>query len=174
MTGGSLAQWFDVVVHRQTVTPWRPLWPLPPTLESCLAVRGIEGQRSRTVRHVMKAIVQDRFGAPEVLELREVDKPQVGDGEVLVRVRAASVNPADWYAMAGTCHPHVSGQPAEVGMTDPRTILGQARQGPLPAGWRVSTKKRGKLSGFLRGSSQDPDPLLVITPDGAHRALRGR
>jgi hypothetical protein len=25
MTGGSLAQWFDVIVHRQTVTPWRPL-----------------------------------------------------------------------------------------------------------------------------------------------------
>lgn len=52
-------------------------------------------------------------------------------------------------------------------MTDPRTILWQARQGSLPEGWRVFTKKRGKLSGFLRGSSQDPDPLLVITPDGA-------
>ena len=52
-------------------------------------------------------------------------------------------------------------------MTDPRTILGQARQGPVPVRWRVFTKKRGKLSGFLRGSSQDPDPLLVIAPDGA-------
>jgi hypothetical protein len=52
-------------------------------------------------------------------------------------------------------------------MTDPRTILGQARQGPVPVNWRVFTKKRGKLSGFLRGSSNDPDPLLVITPDGA-------
>lgn len=52
-------------------------------------------------------------------------------------------------------------------MTDPRTILGQARQGPVPMNWRVFTKKRGKLSGFLRGSSHDPDPLLVITPDGA-------
>ena len=52
-------------------------------------------------------------------------------------------------------------------MTDPRTILGQARQGPVPVNWRVFTKKRGKLSGLLRGSSHDPDPLLVITPDGA-------
>jgi hypothetical protein len=52
-------------------------------------------------------------------------------------------------------------------MTDPRTILGQARQGPVPMNWRVFTKKRGKLSGFLRGSSHDPDPLLVITSDGA-------
>ena len=49
----------------------------------------------------MKAIVHDRFGPPDVLELREVDEPQAGDGEVLVRVRAASVNPADWYAMIG-------------------------------------------------------------------------
>ena len=49
----------------------------------------------------MKAIVQDRFGAPDVLELREIDKPQVRESEVLVRVRAASMNPADWYAMAG-------------------------------------------------------------------------
>jgi hypothetical protein len=31
-------------------------------------------------------------------------------------------------------------------MTDPRTILGQARQGPIPVNWRVFTKKRGKLS----------------------------
>jgi NADPH:quinone reductase-like Zn-dependent oxidoreductase len=49
----------------------------------------------------MQAIVQDRFGPPDVLELREIDEPRAGDGEVLVRVRAASVNPADWYAMTG-------------------------------------------------------------------------
>jgi NADPH:quinone reductase-like Zn-dependent oxidoreductase len=49
----------------------------------------------------MKAIVQDRFGPPAVLELREIDQPQAGDDEVLVAVRAASVNPADWYAMTG-------------------------------------------------------------------------
>jgi NADPH:quinone reductase-like Zn-dependent oxidoreductase len=49
----------------------------------------------------MRAVVQDRFGLPDVLELREVGRPEAGDGEVLVRVRAASVNPADWYAMTG-------------------------------------------------------------------------
>ena len=49
----------------------------------------------------MKAILHDRFGPPDVLELREIDEPQAGDGEVLVRVRAASVNPADWYAVMG-------------------------------------------------------------------------
>jgi NADPH:quinone reductase-like Zn-dependent oxidoreductase len=49
----------------------------------------------------MQAILHDRFGPPDVLELREVGEPRTGDGEVLVRVRAASVNPADWYAVQG-------------------------------------------------------------------------
>ena len=49
----------------------------------------------------MKAIAYRRFGSPDVLELREIDEPQAGDGQVLVRVGAASVNPADWYLMAG-------------------------------------------------------------------------
>ena len=50
----------------------------------------------------MKAIVQDRYGPPEVLELREIERPAVGDGDVLVRVRAASVNPQDWHLMRAT------------------------------------------------------------------------
>lgn len=49
----------------------------------------------------MKAIVQDRYGSADVLELREVERPVPGDGEVLVRVRASSVNAADWHIMRG-------------------------------------------------------------------------
>ena len=49
----------------------------------------------------MKAIIHDRYGSPDVLELQEVEKPNVTDDGVLVRVRAASVNPADWYGMTG-------------------------------------------------------------------------
>ena len=49
----------------------------------------------------MKAIVQDRYGSPDVLELRDVDKPVAADNEVLVRVRAASVNARDWHLMRG-------------------------------------------------------------------------
>lgn len=44
----------------------------------------------------MKAIVQDRYGSPEVLRVAEVEKPTVDDDGVLVRVRAASVNAGDW------------------------------------------------------------------------------
>ncbi|MFI6096028.1 NAD(P)-dependent alcohol dehydrogenase [Lentzea sp. NPDC051213] len=49
----------------------------------------------------MKAIVQDRYGSADVLELREVDRPVPAAGEVLVRVRASSVNAADWHIMRG-------------------------------------------------------------------------
>lgn len=50
----------------------------------------------------MRAAVGDRFGAPEVVvELREVDKPMPADDEVLVQVRAASLNISDWYGVCG-------------------------------------------------------------------------
>ncbi|HYU83114.1 MAG TPA: alcohol dehydrogenase catalytic domain-containing protein, partial [Candidatus Polarisedimenticolia bacterium] len=49
----------------------------------------------------MKAIVQEGSGSAEVLHVREVDKPVVTDGHVLVRVRAASVNALDWHSVHG-------------------------------------------------------------------------
>jgi NADPH:quinone reductase-like Zn-dependent oxidoreductase len=49
----------------------------------------------------MKAIVQDKYGSPDVLELQEIAKPVVKGDEALVRVRAASANPADWHFMRG-------------------------------------------------------------------------
>jgi NADPH:quinone reductase-like Zn-dependent oxidoreductase len=49
----------------------------------------------------MKAIVQDRYGSPDVLELKDIDKPVVKDGEVQVRVHAASVHPDVWHVLRG-------------------------------------------------------------------------
>lgn len=49
----------------------------------------------------MKAIVRTRYGSPDVLQLKEVEKPIPNDDEVLVRVHAASVNALDWHAMHG-------------------------------------------------------------------------
>jgi NADPH:quinone reductase-like Zn-dependent oxidoreductase len=49
----------------------------------------------------MKAVVYTRYGPPNVLQLREVETPTPGDDEVLVRVRATSINAADWHLMRG-------------------------------------------------------------------------
>ncbi|HEY2324265.1 MAG TPA: NAD(P)-dependent alcohol dehydrogenase [Thermoanaerobaculia bacterium] len=53
----------------------------------------------------MKAIVCRRYGSPDVLELAEVEKPVPSAGEVLIRVRAASVNPFDRHFMRGKPFP---------------------------------------------------------------------
>lgn len=49
----------------------------------------------------MKAVVQDRYGPADVLEFKDVERPEPGPGEVLVRVRAASVNAYDWHFLHG-------------------------------------------------------------------------
>jgi NADPH:quinone reductase-like Zn-dependent oxidoreductase len=49
----------------------------------------------------MKAIVQDRYGGPEVLEFRDIDQPVPTDDEVLVQVHAAGVHRGDWHIMTG-------------------------------------------------------------------------
>ncbi len=49
----------------------------------------------------MKAVVQERYGSVDALEFRDVERPEPGPGEVLVRVRAASVNAYDWHFLHG-------------------------------------------------------------------------
>lgn len=49
----------------------------------------------------MKAIVCTRYGPPDVLQLREVEKPTPNDDQVLVKVHAISLNPADWHTRNG-------------------------------------------------------------------------
>jgi len=49
----------------------------------------------------MRAIVQDTYGGADVLNLEDIDTPTVGNGEVLLRVRAASLFAGDWHFMAG-------------------------------------------------------------------------
>jgi NADPH:quinone reductase-like Zn-dependent oxidoreductase len=67
----------------------------------------------------VKAIVQERFGPPEVLRLADVDIPRVGPGDVLVRVRAAGLNPYDWHMLRGD--PYVARLMGGVGVRRPKS-----------------------------------------------------
>ena len=69
----------------------------------------------------MKAIVCNKYGAPDVLELREVDKPVVlKDDEVLVRVHATSVNPADWHFLDWHAVHNIAGSGMGFGPREPK------------------------------------------------------
>jgi NADPH:quinone reductase-like Zn-dependent oxidoreductase len=68
-------------------------------VQSPLAPSSVASARAQ--RDTMKAIVAERYGQPDVLELREVDWPIIEDHQVLVRMRASSVNPAEWYRVHG-------------------------------------------------------------------------
>ncbi|HEY8613181.1 MAG TPA: NADP-dependent oxidoreductase [Roseomonas sp.] len=49
----------------------------------------------------MRAMIFERYGEPEILRLADLPRPKVGPGEILIRIRSASVNPVDWKIMAG-------------------------------------------------------------------------
>ena len=68
----------------------------------------------------MQAIVQDNYGSGETLTLREIERPSIGEHGVLVRVRAAGVNPADWAVMSGL--PYIA-RPVTLGTPSGRTGL---------------------------------------------------
>jgi len=51
---------------------------------------------------LMKAIVNRCYGSPDVLEVEDIEKPTPADDEVLVKVKAAAVNPLDWHYMRGS------------------------------------------------------------------------
>jgi NADPH:quinone reductase-like Zn-dependent oxidoreductase len=87
----------------------------------------------------MKAIVYHEYGSPDVLELREIDKPVVKDDEVLVRVRAASANPADWHFMRGL--PYVMRPQSGLGKPKNR-VLGRDIAGQVEAVGKDVTRFR--------------------------------
>jgi NADPH:quinone reductase-like Zn-dependent oxidoreductase len=84
----------------------------------------------------VRAIVQDRFGGPEVLEVREVERPRPLSTEVLVRVHAAGVNPVDWKTRAGGGMAGVLGDP-------PFTVGWDVSGVVEEAGFGVTTLKPG-------------------------------
>lgn len=100
----------------------------------------------------MRAIVQDEYGSADVLTLEELERPVVGPGQVLVRVHAASVNPADWHFMRG--EPYVAR--LQAGLRRPKAaVLGCDLAGTVEAvgeragGYAVGDEVFG--CSFMRG-----------------------
>src|SRR5215203_4684042 len=100
----------------------------------------------------MKAIVQDEYGSPDVLELRDIDLPECADDEVLVRVRAAGVGRDVWHVMAGLPYPI---RLAGYGLRAPKNpVIGSDVAGVVEAvGKDVSTFQPGdEVFGIGKGS----------------------
>ena len=100
----------------------------------------------------MKAIVQERFGPPEVLHLVDTDLPEVGADDVLVRVHAAALNPYDWHVLRGD--PLVA-RLMGVGLTKPKAVVaGVDAAGVVEAvGKNVRGLRPGdEVLGFCRGA----------------------
>jgi Alcohol dehydrogenase GroES-like domain len=112
----------------------------------------------------MKAIVQERFGPPEALRLVDIDKPEVGADDVLVRVHAAALNPADWHILRGD--PLVA-RLMGVGLTKPKaTVAGIDAAGVVEAvGANVRDLRLGDEVRFHRHS----DALEALSARGPYR-----
>jgi NADPH:quinone reductase-like Zn-dependent oxidoreductase len=110
----------------------------------------------------MKAIMRDRYGSADVLELRDVQVPQIGDDEVLVRVRAAGLDRGAWHIMAGLPYPI---RLAGYGLRRPKAAgLGSEMAGVVEAvGAEVSGLQPGEaVFGTCRGSFAE---FAVARPD---------
>jgi NADPH:quinone reductase-like Zn-dependent oxidoreductase len=137
----------------------------------------------------MKAIVQDEYGSPEVLELRDIDQPEVGNDEVLVRVHAAGLDRGVWHVMRGLPYPI---RLAGYGLRAPKNpVLGMDVAGVVEAVGNDVTKFRpgDEVFGVAKGSyaeyaiaRQDklaakPENLTfeqaAVVPTSAATALQG-
>ena len=122
-------------------------------------------------RILMKAIVQTKYGPPDVLQLKEVEKPTPRDNEVLVKVYAASVNYSDWA--------FVRGKPFLVrlmgaGLLKPKNVLGADIAGRVEAvggkvnGFSPDDEVFGDLSGCGWGGFAEyvsvPEKELALKP----------
>jgi NADPH:quinone reductase-like Zn-dependent oxidoreductase len=124
------------------------------------------GEADSATGDPMKAIVQDRFGPPDTLQLIDAQKPEIGPGEVLLKVHAAAVNPYDWHMLRGD--PRIARLMGGVGLTRPKArIAGVDVAGRVQdIGDNVHGLRPGdEVFGFARGAFAEyatADAALVV------------
>jgi len=117
---------------------------------------------------LMKAIVYRCYGSPDVLKLENVEKPTPADGEILVKIHAAAVNPLDWHYMRGT--PYIMRM--ESGLSTPTsTRLGVDYAGTVEAVGSSVTRFKpgdevfgGRTGAFAEYVSAREDRAVVLKP----------
>ncbi|MEU3345211.1 NAD(P)-dependent alcohol dehydrogenase [Streptomyces sp. NPDC006700] len=138
----------------------------------------------------MKAVLQERFGPPDILRLGGIDQPRAGAGQVLVRVHAAALNPYDWHMMRGD--PYAARLMGGMGLRRPkRRVVGIDAAGVVEAvgagveGLRPGTPVLGFCTGAFAEYACAAAELVVPKPErlsleqaaavpmGAVTALRG-
>jgi NADPH:quinone reductase-like Zn-dependent oxidoreductase len=100
----------------------------------------------------MRAILQERFGPPDVLRLADTDRPEPGADDVLIRVHAAAINPADWHILRGD--PYIA-RLMGIGLTKPKNpVAGSDAAGVVETvGANVKGLRPGEeVFGFFRGA----------------------
>lgn len=121
----------------------------------------------------MKALVQDIYGTSDVLRLDDVEDPVPGEGEVLVRIAAASINAADWHIMRG--EPRVArlmdrkifGRTAPRERIRGRDLAGTVEAvGPGVVGWQVGDEVMGEDEATLAEYAAVPASCLARKPAG--------
>ena len=138
---------------------------------------------------MMKAIVRERYGSPDVLELKDVARPSIDDDSIVVRVRAASINAYDWHMLRGS--PYLVRMMA--GLRKPKTsAMGVDVAGTVEAvgknvtgfrsGDEVFGSRNGSLAQYVRGTEKSvlaPKPAgltfeqAAAVPMAATTALQG-
>jgi NADPH:quinone reductase-like Zn-dependent oxidoreductase len=115
----------------------------------------------------MKAIVQDRYGSPDVLRLGHVDKPVPADNEVLVQVHAAAINARDWHTMRGD--PYVAR--LTFGLRSPKMKIrgtdfaGRVEAvGPAVTRFRPGDEVYGEVQGAFAEYVSVPDDVVEPKP----------
>ena len=124
------------------------------------------GEAASALGGLMKAVVQDRFGPPDTLQLVDAKRPEIGSADVLLRVHAAAVNPYDWHMVRGD--PRVARLMGGVGLTRPKArIAGVDVAGRVQdIGDDVHGLRPGdEVFGFARGAFAEyatADAALVV------------
>jgi NADPH:quinone reductase-like Zn-dependent oxidoreductase len=119
----------------------------------------------------VKALTQDRYGSPDVLRFEDVPDPVAGPGEVLVRVRAASVNARDWHVMRGEPRVARLADRSIFGRTGPTdSIRGTdfagivESVGPCVTAWRPGDEVYGESPGAFAEYVAAPETVVAAKP----------